>query len=75
MPIIIRQPVFPPIPTTKFDWCAYYDGQEELRNYGWGPTEAEAVADLQEKSEDQFFDPYDKSDKEKAEYIHRHLKE
>lgn len=35
----------PPIPWRTFDWCAYEDGQEEAGNYGWGRTEAEAVAD------------------------------
>jgi hypothetical protein len=46
---IITQPVFPPIPTNAFNWCAYYDDQAELGNYGWGSTKEDAVRDLQEK--------------------------
>lgn len=38
--------VFPPIPCRRNDWCAYPDGEEENGNYGWGPTEAAAIADL-----------------------------
>jgi len=39
--------VFPPIPSSQFDWCAYYDGEEEEQNYGWGKTEMEAIEDLE----------------------------
>lgn len=38
--------VFPPIPIRSFDWHAYYDGYEEWGPSGWGPTEADAIADL-----------------------------
>ena len=38
--------VYPPIPDRRFDWCAFYDGEEEAGNYGQGATEAEAVADF-----------------------------
>ena len=48
---IVTRYVRPPIPTTAFDWCAYYDGTEEDGNYGWGPTEAAAIADLKERDE------------------------
>jgi hypothetical protein len=34
-----------PIPTDKFDWSAWVDGQEEWGS-GFGPTEQDAVADL-----------------------------
>ena len=44
---IIQQPVYPPIPTNAFDWCAYYDGEEEAGNYGWGATKEAALADLE----------------------------
>lgn len=37
---------FPPIPDRRFDWCAFFDGEEEAGNYGWGRTEAEAIADF-----------------------------
>lgn len=38
--------VYPPIPTRNCDWCAYYDGEEELEHYGWGNTEDNAILDL-----------------------------
>jgi hypothetical protein len=37
---------FPPMPIRDFDWCAYYEGNEEAGGYGWGATEAEAIADF-----------------------------
>ena len=43
---IITHHEFPPIPDRQFDWCAYWDGEEETQHCGWGRTEAEAVADL-----------------------------
>lgn len=43
---IITNNVYPPIPDRRFDWCAYHDGDEESQHYGWGVTEAEAIADL-----------------------------
>lgn len=43
---IVTSYVFPPIPDRRHDWCAYYDGQEEAGNYGWGRTEAEAIEDF-----------------------------
>lgn len=43
---IVTSHVYPPIPVRKMDWCAHYDGEEEAGNYGWGRTEAEAVADF-----------------------------
>jgi len=43
---IVTHNIFPPIPTRSHDWCAYFDGEEELGDYGYGATEAEAVADL-----------------------------
>ena len=42
---IITRNVYPPIPDRRFDWCAYHDGDEENGGYGWGSTEAEAIAD------------------------------
>lgn len=41
-----------PIPTNKFDWSAWVDGEEE-RATGYGATEAEAIADLKEQIEDE----------------------
>jgi hypothetical protein len=38
--------VYPPIPNRSWDWCGYYDGDEENGFYGWGETEQEAINDL-----------------------------
>lgn len=35
-----------PIPLRQFDWCAYFDGEEEDGDYGYGRTEQDAVMDL-----------------------------
>ncbi len=35
------------------DWCAHYDGEEEAGGYGYGKTEAEAIADFKSLQEDQ----------------------
>lgn len=50
-PIITRF-IYPPIPTRDHDWCAFRDGDEERGNYGYGATEAEAVADLKQMEAD-----------------------
>ena len=44
---IITDYVHPPIPIRYLDWCAYYEGEEENQNYGWGNTEKEAIEDLE----------------------------
>lgn len=38
----------PPIPTRNRDWSAWIEGWEEDGPYGYGRTEDEAKADLQE---------------------------
>ena len=43
---IMTNNVYPPIPDRRFDWRAYYEGQEERRQYGYGQTEQEAISDL-----------------------------
>lgn len=43
---IVTNHAFPPIPARHFDWYAYYDGEEERGEYGWGRTEQEAISDL-----------------------------
>lgn len=43
---IVTHHSYPPIPVRSFDWCAFYDGCEEDGRYGYGATEAEAVADF-----------------------------
>jgi hypothetical protein len=49
--------VKPPIGTRNYDWSAVlddYDGAEDAGDQpsGWGPTEAEAIADLLEQIEE-----------------------
>lgn len=43
---IVTSHVFPPIPIRDFDWCAFYDGDEESGFRGWGKTEQAAIDDL-----------------------------
>jgi hypothetical protein len=43
---IITRYVYPTIPDRRFDWLAFYEGDEELGEYGWGSSEAQAIADL-----------------------------
>lgn len=43
---IVTSHDYPPIPFRTMDWCAYFDGEEENGGYGYGRTEAEAVADF-----------------------------
>lgn len=53
---IVISHVRPPIPTKDFDYCAYYEGEAELQQYGWGSTPEEAQADLLELFESGFFE-------------------
>ena len=46
LPPIVTSHIFPPIPRRDFDWRAYREGREEGGPYGYGKTEAEAIADL-----------------------------
>lgn len=44
---IVTHHIFPPIPMMgQFDWVAYYDGEEERGNYGYGRTQKDAICDL-----------------------------
>lgn len=43
---IVLSPVFPPIPTRRFDWCAYIDGEEEEGTYGYGESKQAALNEL-----------------------------
>jgi hypothetical protein len=43
---------FPPIPIRSHDWSAWVDGSEESGPFGNGATEAEAIADLKEKMDE-----------------------
>ena len=47
---IITDNIRPPIPTRAFDWIAYYDGKEDGVK-GFGPTEEEAIKDLEDNVE------------------------
>jgi hypothetical protein len=47
-PEIKTSNTYPPIPVRQFDWCAWYDGEEEAGPYGWGATEQAAIDDLVE---------------------------
>ena len=38
-------------PNPDRHWCAWRDGPERARVYGWGYTEAEAIADLERLEE------------------------
>jgi hypothetical protein len=49
---IITTHICPPIPYRDHDWCAYYDGQEETGDYGYGATEQAAIADLKVNYDD-----------------------
>ena len=45
--------IYPPIPIRSYDWMAYVDGHEEdTWLQGYGATEAQAIAELQERIEE-----------------------
>lgn len=48
IPHIVTHASFPAIPVRNYDWCAFFDGEEEAGSYGYGATEAEAIADFVE---------------------------
>jgi hypothetical protein len=48
---IVTSHNFPPIPTRCFDWSAHWESFEE-GPYGYGATEAEAIADLTDNYDD-----------------------
>ena len=52
MPKIVTHHSRPPIPTTKSDWCAFYDGEEEYGGCGYGPTEADAIQDFKDNHQE-----------------------
>lgn len=49
---IVTHHMFPPVPFRSHDWCAFYDGEEEAGNYGYGATEAEAIKDFVENCQE-----------------------
>lgn len=46
MPEIVTTFIHPPIPVRDYDWCAFFAGEEERGEYGYGPTELAAMTDL-----------------------------
>ncbi len=51
---IVTSPTHSPLPVRQHDWCAHFDGEEEAGNYGYGATEAEAIADFIETWADEY---------------------
>jgi hypothetical protein len=43
---IITEFTFPPIPTTKFDYISYFEGEEESGLRGNGATKKESIESL-----------------------------
>lgn len=43
---IVTMQICPPIPSRHYDWMACYADEEERGEYGYGSTEAQAIADL-----------------------------
>jgi hypothetical protein len=62
--------VYPPIPDRRWDWCAYYDGDEESGNIGYGTTEAEAVADFIENYAEEYEEQDARQRERDAEALH-----
>jgi hypothetical protein len=52
---IIVSEVRPPIPTKDFDYCAFYEDDEERGEYGWGSTPDLAIADLNQLLDEGFY--------------------
>lgn len=50
-----------PIPDRRFDWSAWYDGEEEFGPYGYGRTEDEAIRELKLECPDEDEDGLDTS--------------
>ena len=48
---IVTHFVYPPIPVRNFDWAAVTDSYEPGCPIGYGATEQDAIADLQEQLE------------------------
>jgi hypothetical protein len=46
---IVTSHDYPPIPSRNYDWSARYDNYDGGDPIGYGRTEAEAIADLQEQ--------------------------
>jgi hypothetical protein len=53
---IIVSHVFPPIPLRNYDYCAFFEGDEESLQYGYGATEEEAIANLLAAFDEGFYE-------------------
>jgi hypothetical protein len=56
---LITRNIFTPLLPPHFGWCAFLEGEEDENAYGWGTTEAEAIADwkrLQCEAEEASYD-------------------
>lgn len=51
---IVTKHICPPIPIRSFDWMAIREDYDEGHPQGWGATEAEAITDLKEQTEEAF---------------------
>jgi len=45
-PVILVESICPPVPSRRFDWCAWIEGTEDAGPYGYGVTEEMAIEDL-----------------------------
>jgi len=50
---IVVEHINPPIKIRQCDWCAWFDGDEEVGPWGYGENERAAIKDLMEVLQDQ----------------------
>ena len=50
---IVTHSTHSPLPTRINDWCAFYEGEEEAGNYGYGATPEAAIADFIENCQEE----------------------
>lgn len=55
---IVTKNIWPPIPDRRFDWVAYFEGDEESGPRGWGSTKDQAIAELMIESGDDMSEVY-----------------
>ena len=48
---IVTENIHPPVPSSKFDWVAHFEGEEEFGPYGYGSTEEDAITELKAQAE------------------------
>jgi hypothetical protein len=49
---IVTHSTHSPLPTRINDWCAFYEGEEEAGEYGYGATPEAAIADFIENCQE-----------------------